>query len=73
MMNSNKPQTQASTALLAATPFGYGPFDWRKPDPIVQAVWNIKAQINRECDYSVDKVFEMVKASRKERLQAAKI
>jgi hypothetical protein len=70
MMNSSKPQTQASTAAQVAAPFGYEPFDWRKPDPIVQAVWDIKAQINRECDYSVDKVFEMVKASRQARLQA---
>jgi hypothetical protein len=70
MTNSNQPQTQASTALPVAAPFGFEPFDWRKPDPIVQAVWDIKAQINRECDYSVDKVFEMVKASRQARLQA---
>jgi hypothetical protein len=70
MMNSSKPQTQTSNAVQVATPFGFEAFDWRKPDPIVQAVWDIKAQINRECDYSVDKVFEMVKASRQVRLQA---
>ncbi len=66
MMKSSTHQTQPSNALH----LGYEPFDWRKPDPIVQAVWDIKAQINRECDYSVDKVFEMVKASRQARLQA---
>ena len=66
MMKSSKLKTQTSNALH----LGYEPFDWRRPDPIVQAVWDIKAQINRECDYSVDKVFEMVKASRQARLQA---
>jgi hypothetical protein len=73
MTNSNQPQTKESKALPVAAPFGFEPFDWRKPDPIVQAVWDIKAQINRECDYSVDKVFEMVKASRQARLQAEQI
>jgi hypothetical protein len=53
-----------------APPMAYQSFDWRKPDPIVQAVWDVKAQINKECDYSIDKVFEMARASRLARLAA---
>jgi hypothetical protein len=64
MMNHQTHQT----ALQVIPPLAYQPFDWRKPDPIVQAVWDIKAQINKECDYSIDKVFEMAKASRLARL-----
>jgi hypothetical protein len=60
MMNQFNP----AITPQATPPFAYQPFDWRKPDPIVQAVWDVKAQINKECDYSIDKVFEMARASR---------
>ena len=40
----------------------------RQPDPIMQALWVVKAQINKDCDYSIDKVFEMARASRLARL-----
>ena len=64
MMNQLNPVMTAQ----ATPPLTYQPFDWRKPDPIVQAVWDVKAQINKECDYSIDKVFEMARASRLARL-----
>ena len=66
MMNQFNPVTVAQPA----PPLAYQPSDWRKPDPIVQAVWDVKAQINKECDYSIDKVFEMARASRLARLAA---
>ncbi len=44
----------------------------RRPDPIMQALWAVKAQINKECGYSIDKVFEMARASRLARLEQIK-
>jgi hypothetical protein len=41
----------------------------RQPDPIMQTLWAVKAQINKECDYSIDKVFEMARDSRLARLK----
>jgi hypothetical protein len=53
-------QTQRLPALDVPHP--------RQPDAIMQEIWDIKAQINKACDYSVDKVFEMARASRLARL-----
>ena len=67
MMNQLNPVMTAQ----ATQPLALQPFDWRKPDPIVQSVWDVKAQINKECDYSIDKVYEMARASRLARMAAA--
>jgi hypothetical protein len=66
----NTVNTQNSAAALRGE-YAQMPneFNWRAPDAVMQEIWAVKAQINKECNYSVDKILDMARASRVARLQ----